>query len=238
MASTPSGLSAPAAFRKAALLPELLADHLREEIASGALPPGRRLVEQELAGALRVSRVPLREAFRILCSEGLVTLSPHRGAEVSGTSQEELEELFEVRAMIEARAAALAASRASPDHIAQLEQQVARMAAAIRGKDTVAYYRASAAFHDDLVDAAGNRSLARVYAQVKVRFRRYQMVLAAVAESPARSNQEHASVLKAITNRDPAAASALAEDHIEALVRRYRKAQSSQARAAARAFAA
>lgn len=233
MASTPPGLSAPAAFRKAGLLPELLADHLREEIASGALPPGRRLVEQELASSLQVSRVPLREAFRILCSEGLVTLSPHRGAEVSGTSQEELEELFEVRAMLESRAAALAASRASAEQVSQLEQLVARMTAAIRGKDTVAYYRASAAFHDLLVDAAGNRTLARVYAQIKVRFRRYQMVLAAVAESPARSNQEHAGVLKAIAGRDPVAAAALAESHIEALVLRYRKAQSKPARALA-----
>lgn len=238
MASTSPGLSVSPAFRKAGLLPELLADHLREEIASGALPPGRRLVEQELAGALQVSRVPLREAFRILSSEGLVTLSPHRGAEVSGTSQEELEELFEVRAMIEARAAALAASRASPDQLSQLDRLVARMTAAIRGKDTVSYYRASAAFHDLLVDAAGNRSLARVYAQIKVRFRRYQMVLSAVADSPTRSNQEHASVLKAIAGRDPVAAAAHAENHIEALVRRYRKAQSNQAGAATRALAA
>lgn len=238
MASTPSGLSAPTAFRKAGLLPELLADHLREEIAKGALQPGRRLVEQELAGAMQVSRVPLREAFRILCSEGLVTLSPHRGAEVSGTSQEELEELFEVRAMIESRAAGLAASRASPDQLSQMEQLVARMTAAIRGKDAVAYYQASAAFHDILVDAAGNRSLSRMYAQIKVRFRRYQMVLAAVPESPTRSNQEHASVLKAIAERDSISAAALAEHHIEALVQRYRKAQSNQARAAARALTA
>ena len=101
-------------FQRAGLLPERLADHLRDQIASGALAPGRRLVEQDLAGALQVSRVPLREAFRILCAEGLVTLSPHRGAEVSSTSQEELEELFEVRAMLESRAAVLAARRAAP----------------------------------------------------------------------------------------------------------------------------
>lgn len=213
-------------FQRAGLLPERLADHLRDQIASGALAPGRRLVEQDLAGALQVSRVPLREAFRILCAEGLVTLSPHRGAEVSSTSQEELEELFEVRAMLESRAAVLAARRAAPQQIEQLQQLVDAMAMAIRAKDTVGYYRAGARFHEVLVEAAGNHSLSALHAQVGTRLRRYQIALSALPGSPARSNQEHAQLLEAIVLRDSARAAALAEQHVEALVQRYRKAQS------------
>jgi DNA-binding GntR family transcriptional regulator len=230
MPTTGSENLATATFRKAALLPELLAEHLREQIASGVLQPGRRLVEQELAGALQVSRVPLREAFRILCAEGLVTLSPHRGAEVSGTSQEELEELFEVRAMLESRASALAAERASEAQLKHLQQLLAQMASAIRNRDTVGYYQGAAAFHDAVMEAAGNGSLARLHSQIKIKFRRYQIMLAGVAESPARSNQEHALLVKAMMNRDPAGAAACAQQHVEALVQRYRKAQLGKAR--------
>lgn len=213
-------------FQRVGLLPERLADHLRDQIASGALASGRRLVEQELTDALQVSRVPLREAFRILCAEGLVTLSPHRGAEVSSTSQEELEELFEVRAMLESRAAALAARRAAPEHLEQLQQLVGAMGKAIRARDTVGYYHAGARFHEVLVEAAGNRSLTALHAQVGTRLRRYQIALSALPESPARSNQEHAQLLEAIEQRDSGRAAALAEQHVQALVQRYRKAQS------------
>lgn len=225
---------APAAFRRAGLLPELLADHLREQIASGALLPGHRMVEQELSSALKVSRVPLREAFRILCAEGLITLSPHRGAEVSATSQEELEELFEVRSMIESRAAALASERASESQLREMQQLVAQMALAIRGRDTVAYYQGAARFHDAVVEAAANSSLARLHSQIKVKFRRYQMALSSVTEFPARSNQEHARLVQAIAERNPASAAALAEDHVEALVQRYRKSRSASIPAAPR----
>lgn len=234
MRALPSTDAPVPAFRKAGLLPELLADYLRDRIASGALPPGHRLVEQEVAGALQVSRVPLREAFRILCAEGLVTLSPHRGAEVSATSQEELEELFEVRSMIESRAAALAAERATPAQLQEMRQLVARMGAAIRSGDTVAYYQGAARFHDAVVEAAGNGSLARLHSQIKVKFRRYQMALSSVAEFPARSNQEHARLVKAIAERDPASAAGHAAEHVEALVQRYRRSRSAKSPAAAR----
>lgn len=217
------------AFRKAGLLPELLADHLRERIANGSLAPGQRLVEQEFATELKVSRVPLREAFRILSAEGLVTLSPHRGAEVSTTSQEELEELFEVRALVEARAAMLAAQRAGPAQVQALSTILAEMSAAIREGNTVAYYRGAARFHDAVMAAGGNRTLARVYAQLKVRFSRYQMVLAGLGDSPTRSNQEHAQILRAIEQGDGERAAAVAENHVTALVTRYRKQAKRQA---------
>ena len=76
------------------------------------------------------------------------------------------------------------------------------------------------------MEAADNRSLTALHAQVGTRFRRYQMALPALPESPAHSNQEHAQLLEAIEQRDPARAAALVEQHVKALVQRYREAQS------------
>ena len=84
--------AAPIALRAASLLPERIAESLRAEILANRLEPGARLGEQELATRLGVSRVPLREAFRMLEGEGLVTIEPHRGAVVSGRSDAELRE--------------------------------------------------------------------------------------------------------------------------------------------------
>jgi DNA-binding GntR family transcriptional regulator len=78
-----------------------VADALRARILSGGLPEGRQLRQETLAAELGVSRIPLREAFRRLEAEGLLTIAPHRGAVVSVLSLEEIAELFDLRAMIE-----------------------------------------------------------------------------------------------------------------------------------------
>src|SRR5689334_1452859 len=80
---------------------EAAAQELRSRILSGVLPGGSQLRQEVLAAELGVSRIPLREAFRLLVGEGLVTIVPHRGAVVSVLSPEEIGELFDLRALIE-----------------------------------------------------------------------------------------------------------------------------------------
>jgi len=81
------------------LLSDQIAESLRDSILDGTLVAGTKLAEEEIATRLGVSRVPLREAFRVLAGEGLVTIEPHRGVRVCQCSDAELLELFEVRAM-------------------------------------------------------------------------------------------------------------------------------------------
>jgi len=78
-----------------------VADKLREKILNGELREGQQLRQDAIAAELRVSRIPVREALRQLEAEGLVTIIPHRGAVVSALSLEEIEELFEIRAVLE-----------------------------------------------------------------------------------------------------------------------------------------
>ena len=129
----------------------------------GRLAPGARLVEAELALSCGVSRVPLREAFRILATEGLVDLSLHRGATVRPLSETELQELFGVRMAIESFAAATLARRGDSAALARLRKLVRDMRASISAGDTGAYHQLAASFHECFVEAAGNALLTATY---------------------------------------------------------------------------
>ncbi len=203
-------------FARPDSLPERLAAWLREEILEGRLEPGARLVESDLAAQCRVSRVPLREAFRILALEGLLDLSLHRGAAVRPLSAAELRELFGVRAAIEAFSPSAAARR--PDAVAPLAVFVERMRGAVAAGDMTAYRRLAAGFHEALVESGGNRLLSGMYAQIRARLRRYQAAMARVPHLPETSIAEHGAIVAAIAGGDAPRASALATAHLDSLV--------------------
>ena len=226
---------APIALRAASLLPERIAESLRAEILANRLEPGARLGEQELATRLGVSRVPLREAFRMLEGEGLVTIEPHRGAVVSGRSDAELRELFEVRAMFEARAVALLARMRPAVPLDTLEAMVVDMKSAVRRRAHDVYLDLAARFHDTLVAQCGNDLLQQLYAQIRLNLRRYQAVMSELPESPAQSIREHEAILAAIRAGDVAGAMQAAESHVSALIARFEQSRRpAPARKAAR----
>lgn len=216
----------PIALRAATLLPERIAESLRTEILAQRLAPGERLVEQELAARLGVSRVPLREAFRMLAGEGLIAIEPHRGAVVREQSDAELRELFEVRAMFEARAVALLARTRPAAALDALDAMVADMKSAVRKRLHDDYLVLAASFHDTLVAQCGNGLLQQLYAQIRLNLRRYQAVMAKLPESPAQSIREHESILAAIRSGDAAMASQAAEHHVALLVQRFEQSRS------------
>ena len=208
-------------FARPDLLPERIAEHLRERIASGSVKPSQRLTELELTRKYDVSRVPLREAFRILASEGLISLAPHRGATVIPLSEKELRELFGARNAIEEFAARTLAEDPDPHLVHELRALNRSMKAAVGSLDLVAYARDNFLFHETLVQACGNGLLASYYAQVKVRFRRYQTVLAVVPKSSSSSIKEHERVLLAIARGEPDAAAKATRKHIQNLITRF-----------------
>jgi DNA-binding GntR family transcriptional regulator len=212
----------PPQFDRLDLLPNRLADFLREEIVAGRLAPGERLTEQSLADRCQVSRVPLREAFRTLSAEGLIVLSPHRGASVAPLSDDDLVDLFEARAAIEAHACALAAEVADKEVINSLHQNVLDMRRAVADRDITTYYALAHEFHTGLIAASRNTVLVRLYEQIRRQLRRYQAAMARMPELPPRSITEHAKILKALDARDAEAAQAAAVAHIRGLVEQYK----------------
>ena len=212
-------------FERSELLPTKLAAYLRAEIVAGRLKPGDRLIEQAIAETCGVSRVPLREALRILATEGLIVISPHRGASVNMLSETELVELFGARAAIEGFAAMNAATKQPKFAIATMRKILERMRAALKSDDRVTYYSLAAEFHNELVLAGGNAVIARMYEQIRHQLSRYQAAMSAMPDLPSRSNVEHARILKAIESGDGQAARIAAEGHITALVVQFQQAK-------------
>jgi DNA-binding GntR family transcriptional regulator len=210
-------------FARPDLLAERLSGWIRDEIVSGRMAPGERLVEQALAKRCNVSRVPLREALRMVASEGLLTLMPHRGAMVTMLSDQDLSELFDLRIALEGFAAAAVARRRPVPDLSGLRRLNDTMEGFVRAGDYDSYHGIAATFHAELVAAAGNALLIETYDRVKVRFRRYQAALSKIPELPPRSVAEHTAILDAMTRGDVTAARDLAEEHIRTLVDRYRE---------------
>jgi DNA-binding GntR family transcriptional regulator len=148
---------------------ERAVDTLREVILRGDLPAGARLGEVELAERLGVSRTPVREALSRLAAEGLVQIAPNRGARVATWTVDELEGVFELRALLEPELTALALPQATAEDLDELEALAARMQEAGRpgpGRDLDALVPLNRAFHDLLVERAGHPAMAAALAGV------------------------------------------------------------------------
>src|SRR6478735_96605 len=122
-------------------LAEDAADRIRDEILSGNLPGGERLVEMRIATELRVSRGPVREAFKLLRSEGLLQEEPRRGTFVVSLSAEDVREIYGLRAAIEGRAARLLAGRQDPAALAELRSLLTSIEVAAKAGDVTGVYR-------------------------------------------------------------------------------------------------
>jgi DNA-binding GntR family transcriptional regulator len=122
-------------------LPEQIADRIAEDILEERYPPGTRLKEVELAGAFGVSRMPVRDALRLLETQRLVRLVPQKGAVVVSLSIDELSELFEIRAALMGLSVRRLAERGSAQDVAQLQARLAEVAALARAGDLALFTR-------------------------------------------------------------------------------------------------
>jgi len=193
---------------------------IRQGIVEGVYRPGERIVETRLADDLRLSRTPIREAIRMLQSEGLVLSLPNRGATVRALTAEDIGDLYEVRGRLEALAGELAASRATPDQVDRLGAAEAAFAGAVREMDiddiesirTV--FRLNDEFHAVMLEGARNGRLT----QTLVRTVDHPLVFQAFRhyDLPAmrRSAQFHRLIFEAIQARESARAANLVLEHV------------------------
>jgi len=191
---------------------------LLDAIRSGAMQPGTRLIETDLARQFGVSRTPIREAIRQLEADGLVVHLPRLGAAVRSLDYAEVMELYEMRAVLESTAARLAARAASEVEIAELAALNAEMAQA--GEDTAIVYGLNRQFHLTLLDAAKNRFLTRAMATLQKTLLILGPSTLAERERADEAVAEHEALLDALRRRDGAAAETIMRAHIEAAHRR------------------
>lgn len=149
-------------------LAAVVADRLRQLITDGTLAPGTSLNERDLCERLKVSRTPLREAYRILAADGLVIIQPKRGAMVIEHSPADIENIFDVLAVLEGLAIRQAAQRASAAELAEIAALHAQMLEGYRRKDIGAYFAASMGTHVAISRAAHNPALSATYERLNL----------------------------------------------------------------------
>lgn len=191
-------------------LVDVAQDYIRSRIADGDFPPGYRLKERDLSEETGISRIPIREAIRALATEGFVTIVPRRGAMVSALEPEMLDEIFEVREALEVQECVLAARRASPSEIARLRSAVETAEAAARAGDAQGVDAANALFHEILVEASHNHTLASVLGPLK---NRLNWILRQ-NDDVSLICREHRDILDAIASGDPDRAREVASQHV------------------------
>ncbi|MCW2946845.1 MAG: hypothetical protein JWR24_3562 [Actinoallomurus sp.] len=204
-------------------LRDVVTTELRRLILAGELNPGERLVEDRLAGRLGVSRNPVREAIRVLATEGFVEVTPRRGAAVARLSAEEAGELFDLRAALEGLAARLAARKVTPASRARLRAVLDTARAAVEDGRMDDVADLNTAFHAAVAEASGNAYLTLV---IEPMLRRAQWVFRQTAHYRAsHSWTEHVGLYEAIAAGDEDGAQAHATAHVEAARRSYEQDQ-------------
>jgi DNA-binding GntR family transcriptional regulator len=202
-------------------LTSLVQREVERLILTGELAPGERINEQHLAARLRVSRGPVREALRGLEKARLVEARVNRGVYVREISVEQALEISEMRGLITGYVCARLAAASTAQQRAHLAQLIEDMDAAITANDAQAYYEQNLAFHDALMDYAGNARAKEMYdALVKESHLTRRKSLFS-ARAMAESNAEHRMILDAIRTGDAAAARAAGEAHIVGGKRRF-----------------
>ncbi len=193
-----------------------LRQRIADLILSGALPPGTRLEEQDLADRFGVSRTPVREALKALVETGLVDIRPHRGALVAIPSRRHLHDLFEVMRELESICARYAAQRMTAAERKTLEDLHERSRLMVRDGEAEAYAALNVDFHTVIYEGTHNMALVDNTAAVRRRlspFRRAQFRLVGRLAS---SFAEHDAVVKAILQGDAHAAEQAMIRHIGA----------------------
>jgi DNA-binding GntR family transcriptional regulator len=195
-------------------LPAATADRLREMIVEGELPPGARLNERSLCDRLQVSRTPLREAFRLLAAEGLVTLQPNRGAQVVALSLHDIRESFEVMGGLEALSGELACAHITDEEIAEIRALTFEMQASHARRNLQAYYHVNRAIHDRINAAARNQLLSNVYQNINLRVQNLRFRSNLNAEKWDKAMSEHLEMADALAARDGARLAQLMRQHL------------------------
>lgn len=179
-----------------------VATSLREQIFAGLLAPGSFIDEAALCASLEISRTPLREALKVLSAEGLVRHEPRRGSFVNQVTEQDLDEIFPVIALLEGRCAFEAARNASDADIAALDVLHERLKKHARARRINDYYACNYAIHEAIITLANNHWLAHVIADLRkiLKLARQQQL-----HAPGRLEQslsEHLAVYAAMRARD------------------------------------
>lgn len=191
-----------------------VAERLRQRIFAHELTPGTWIDEQKLAEQYGISRTPLREALKVLASEGLVELKPRRGCYVTEISRQDLDDIFPLMAMLEGRCAADAVKRAKAADIKDLRAIHERLEAAAREGRIDAFFEANQEFHRKIQELANNRWLLSVIQDLRKVLKLSRLHSLSLEGRLQQSLEEHRGIMAAFEAGDVARAEKGMHDHL------------------------
>lgn len=191
-----------------------VAERLRQRIFAHELTPGTWIDEQKLAEQYGISRTPLREALKVLASEGLVELKPRRGCYVTEISPQDLDDIFPLMAMLEGRCASEAVSRAGPEDIGTLREIHERLEQSAREGKIDAFFEANQEFHRKIQELSGNRWLLSVIQDLRKVLKLSRLHSLSLEGRLQQSLEEHRTIMAAMEAGNPAAAENIMHDHL------------------------
>lgn len=196
-------------------LRDVVFNTLRQAILTGELKPGERLMEIHLAERLGVSRTPVREAIHKLELEGLVTMSPRRGAAVAQITEKSMSDVLEVRRAMDALCAELACERISEEELKQLEKACKEFEQATGTKDIKVIAQADVKLHDIILQATGNQRLVQLVNNLSEQMYRYRFEYLKDFSQHENLVEEHRMIYESLRDHDRERASEAAKVHID-----------------------
>ena len=190
------------------------ADNLREFIMLGKLAPGMPVRERDLADVFGISRTPLKEALRILEAEGLIVYGPTRRPYVADPSLEEINDWLRVQGALESLAGELACEMASDAQLEEIERINTSLEEAREEIGKLEAFRRDMAFHEAIVSASGNVSLAETHATYNARLWRVRFLSSQREEGRHRTRQEHRDIVEALKDRNARAVRKALTQHL------------------------
>ncbi len=189
--------------------------YLRSSILKGEIEHGTKLMEKKLADELGVSRTPVREALRMLQTEGLVQIKHGRGTFVSEISPDEIKDVLEVRASLEKLAVRLCCERILPEELLGLKKIHAEFIKAVEEKNIENIIRYDIDFHDAIYDITKNKKLITLIKNMSDQMYRFRVSYIKDLDDHSSIADEHSKIVAAIESKDVSMASEEATEHIE-----------------------
>lgn len=180
---------------------------------SGNIEPGERINESQLSNLLGVSRAPIREALRGLERCGILEMRAKKGMFVRDIKVKEVEELYDIRAALDALAGEKASELINKERLKILEKLMDEMSLCVDANDSDAYYRVNIAFHTAIVEQAGNKNLLMVYEGICKRMSLFRRVSLSLPGQLSVSLDRHQKILDAIKLKDSKKTADLAKNH-------------------------
>ena len=197
-------------------LRDVVFNTLRDAILTGKLVPGERLMENQLAEKLGVSRTPVREALRMLELENLVELVPRKGAQVLDMSEKDITNILEVRSALEGLATSLACKKMTKEDLQQLKSMEVDFEKAVADNDVEHFVDIDEDFHDLIFAVTENDKLISIFRNLRIQLYRYRMAQAKNNEtSMSTIVAHHRSIIRAIENHDAEEGASIAQGHIK-----------------------